>query len=172
MSTSYTSAASSRRSPADAARSSRTSSRSLSSSAATYWLAAARAPLKEAFGARCFYCDSRLSMSNPIDHVLPWSLVGIDGLANLVLACQHCNSDKRNSLPALSIVDRVLSRDRQALEEIAKAIQWPTQYERVVAAARGLFRSQPHGAATWAGRGVSERLDLTYLPLSLRIEVA
>ena len=30
----------------------------------------------------------------PIDHVLPWSLVGIDGLANLVLACARCNGDK------------------------------------------------------------------------------
>ena len=35
----------------------------------------------------CFYCGTHLPANNPIDHVLPWSLVGIDGLANLVLAC-------------------------------------------------------------------------------------
>ncbi len=31
---------------------------------------------------------------NPVDHLLPWSRLGIDGLANLVLACGRCNSSK------------------------------------------------------------------------------
>ncbi|BDB40505.1 hypothetical protein Mkiyose1665_29390 [Mycobacterium kiyosense] len=42
-------------------------------------LAIVRDPLKEAFGAHCFYCNTHLPTNNPIDHVLPWSLVGIDG---------------------------------------------------------------------------------------------
>ncbi len=50
-------------------------------------LAAVRGPFKEAYGPHCFYCGTYLPVSNPVDHVLPWSLVGIDGLANLVLAC-------------------------------------------------------------------------------------
>jgi 5-methylcytosine-specific restriction endonuclease McrA len=75
-------------------------------------LAAVREPLKEAFGARCFYCESALTADNPIDHVLPWSLVGIDGLANLVPACRRCNTDKWYYLPAPSILDRALGRDR------------------------------------------------------------
>jgi 5-methylcytosine-specific restriction endonuclease McrA len=66
-------------------------------------LTAVRGPLNDAFGARCFYCDTALRRANPIDHVPPWSLVGIDGLANLVPACQRCNSDKRHSLFAPSI---------------------------------------------------------------------
>lgn len=45
-----------------------------------------RAPFKDAFGPHCFYCDAHLPTGNPIDHVLPWSLAGIDGLANLVLS--------------------------------------------------------------------------------------
>jgi hypothetical protein len=48
-------------------------------------LAAVREPFKDVFIARCFYCHADLRSDNPIDHVLPWSLVGIDGLANLVL---------------------------------------------------------------------------------------
>ena len=73
-------------------------------------LAAVREPFKEAFGPHCFYFAAHLPANNPVDHVLPWSLVGIDGLANLVLACARCNGDKSGALPAVTIVDRVLAR--------------------------------------------------------------
>ena len=89
-------------------------------------LSTIRGPLKDAFGARCFYCASALAHNNPVDHVLPWSLLGIDGLANLVLACPRCNSDKRHSLPTPEIMDQVLSRDRMLLEDIAAETLWPT----------------------------------------------
>src|SRR5579875_688556 len=125
-------------------------------------LAAVREPFKEAFGPHCFYCGTHLPVSNPIDHVLPWSLVGIDGLANLVLACARCNCDKSGALPAVSIVDRVLERDREVLEQIASQIQWPTQHERVVAAARGIYRGQRAGVPTWSGYKQSERLDIRF----------
>jgi hypothetical protein len=69
-------------------------------------LAAVREPFKEAFGPHCFYCGTHLPANNPIDHVLAWSLVGVDGLSNLVLACARCNGDKSSALPAVSIVDR------------------------------------------------------------------
>jgi hypothetical protein len=42
-------------------------------------LVAVREPLKEAFGPHCFYCGAHLTANNPIDHVLPWSLVGSTG---------------------------------------------------------------------------------------------
>ena len=69
-------------------------------------------PMMDAFGSHCFYCGTHLP-NNPIDHVLPWSLVGIDGLANLVLACVRCNGDKSGAL--IGIVDRVLDRDQQGV---------------------------------------------------------
>ncbi|MGW0157847.1 HNH endonuclease [Mycobacterium sp. NPDC003323] len=127
-------------------------------------LAAVRGPFKEAFGARCFYCGAGLPSDNPIDHVLPWSLVGIDGLANLVLACLRCNSDKRHALPAVDIVASVLDRDRTALEQIASEIRWPTEYRRVEAAANGLYRTQPPGVAMWSGYRSSVRWDVAFPP--------
>lgn len=127
-------------------------------------LATVRQPFKEAFGPHCFYCGTHLPANNPIDHVLPWSLVGIDGLSNLVLACARCNGDKSGALPAVGVVDRVLRRERDVLEEIASALQWPTQHERVVAAARGIYRGQPPGVPTWSGYKQSERLDISFLP--------
>ena len=127
-------------------------------------LAPVRGPFKEAFGPHCFYCGARLRADNPIDHVLPWSLMGIDGLANLVLSCTSCNTDKRQSLPATTIVDRVLERDRLVLEQIATEIRWPTEYDRVVAATSGIYRGQPPGVPTWVGRKCRIPLDLEFLP--------
>lgn len=132
-------------------------------------LAAVRGPFKDAFGAHCFYCDTTLPTNNPIDHVLPWSLVGIDGLANLVLACGRCNGDKGNLLPAIDIVNEVLTRDRQLLDDIAAELQWPTQHDRVVAAARGLYRGQPRGAPTWSGYRQTSVLDISYPPWWIRV---
>ena len=127
-------------------------------------LATVREPFKEAFGPHCFYCGTHLQVNNPVDHVLPWSLVGIDGLCNLVLACARCNADKSGALPAIAIVDRVLERDQDVLEQIASEIQWPTQHDRVVAAARGIYRGQPAGVPTWSGYKQTERLDISFVP--------
>ena len=132
-------------------------------------LAAVRGPLKEVFGPHCFYCGTHLPADNPVDHVLPWSLVGIDGLANLVLACTRCNGDKRGALPAVGIVDRVLDRDRAALEQIADETRWPTEHNRVVAAARGIYRGQPPGVPTWSGYKTSTRLDIAVPPWWVRV---
>ena len=130
-----------------------------------------REPFKDAFGPHCFYCGTHLPANNPIDHVLPWSLVGIDGLANLVLACARCNGDKSGALPAVSIVDRVLMRDGDVLEQIASEIQWPTQHERVVNAARGIYRGQPKGVPTWSGYHETVRLDMSYPPVWMRATI-
>jgi hypothetical protein len=127
-------------------------------------LAAVREPFKDVFGPHCFYCGTHLPNNNPIDHVLPWSIVGIDGLSNLVLACARCNGDKSGALPAVPIVDRVLQRERHVLEMIAAELQWPTQHDRVVAAARGIYRGQPAGVSTWSGYKQSERLDISFPP--------
>jgi hypothetical protein len=127
-------------------------------------LAAVREPFKDAFGPHCFYCGTHLPANNPVDHVLPWSLVGIDGLSNLVLACARCNGDKSGALPAVAIVDGVLQRERNVLEDIAAELQWPTQHDRVVAAARGIYRGQPPGVPTWLGYRQSERLDISFPP--------
>jgi hypothetical protein len=132
-------------------------------------LTAVQEPFKDLFGARCFYCDTALRSGNPIDHVLPWSLVGIDGLANLVLACARCNGDKRQALPSPGIIDRVLGGDRAVLEQIADDIGWPTQYPRTVAAARGLYRGQAPGVPTWSGYRQSTRLDISHPQWWIRV---
>ena len=82
-----------------------------------------------------------------------------------MLACRRCNGDKSNALPAMPLVDRALAADRSsALEDIATELQWPTQRDRVVAAARGIYRGQPAGVPTWRAYKTSVRLDISFPP--------
>jgi 5-methylcytosine-specific restriction endonuclease McrA len=127
-------------------------------------LAPARTALLEAYGAECFYCRTSVGPSAPVDHVVPWSRVGIDGLANLVVACGKCNGNKGQSLPAPRIVERVVARDRNVLERLAMEIKWPTQHDRLVAAARGLYRGQAPGTPMWSAFGRTTAVDLAWSP--------
>ncbi len=80
------------------------------------------------------------------------------------MACSRCNTDKRHELPAVEIVTEVLGRDRAVLEQIADEIRWLTEYNRVVAAARGVYANQSSGIATWLGYKSSARLDIAFVP--------
>ena len=83
--------------------------------------------------------------------MLPWSRIGLDGLTNLVLSCRRCNSDKSDTLPKTDLVEQAVSRDQMVLEQIAHALKWPTQRQRTIDAARGLYRTYPTGSPLWAG---------------------
>ncbi|MGC4960924.1 HNH endonuclease [Gordonia sp. DT101] len=121
--------------------------------------------LASEFGPNCFYCATRLTATRHVDHVLPWSRVGIDGLANLVLACPACNSNKSDLLPSPGHVDRALDRGQPLLETLAADINWPSQFDRVVSAAHGLYATQPESTPVWLGRkniGVLGRVDFEW----------
>lgn len=111
-----------------------------------------REALFDEFGPRCFYCGAGLTSSSPVDHVLPWSRVGLDGLANLVASCGRCNGSKSSALPEPALVARALGRGEQVLGRIAFGITWPVQYERTKNAARGLYLSSPAGTPLWRSR--------------------
>ncbi len=75
------------------------------------------------------------------------------------------------SLPSVEIVDRVLGRGRGVLEQIAVEIGWPTQYERVVAAARGVYRGQAPGVPTWSGYRQTSRLNISHPQWRIQVKV-
>ncbi|MGC5258194.1 HNH endonuclease [Gordonia sp. DT218] len=108
--------------------------------------------LASEFGPHCFYCATRLTATRHVDHVLPWSRVGIDGLANLVLACPACNSNESDLLPSPTHVDRALDRGQPLLDTLAADINWTSQFDRVVSAAHGLYATQPESTPVWLGR--------------------
>lgn len=124
-----------------------------------------RAILLDGFGSQCFYCNSHISTVPHVDHVLPWSRVPIDGLTNLVLACQRCNGDKSDLLPIPAHVQRALARGRQTLDDLASSINWPSQFGRVEAAARGIYATTPEGSPMWQSAKdvrLSSRADFSW----------
>lgn len=56
-----------------------------------------RAPLRNLYTGRCFYCEGELRSSFEIDHFLPWAKFPDDRLDNLVPAHRSCNNDKREA---------------------------------------------------------------------------
>ena len=73
---------------------------------------------------RCFYCYSPVSVSSKadnladVDHFLPWmlnsSLPNVNGVWNLVLACQDCNRGVRGKfakVPSLNLLKRLHKRN-------------------------------------------------------------
>lgn len=50
------------------------------------------------------------------------------------------------------------------MESIAVEIEWPTQFDRTVAAARGLYLSTPEKSPTWLGVNRIAALDLAFAP--------
>lgn len=79
---------------------------------------------------RCFYCfreialDAGAGLLPDVDHFFPWRLGqaghrGLDGVWNLVLACQECNrgrGGKMDRLPALPLLERLHVRNTYLIE--------------------------------------------------------
>lgn len=102
---------------------------------------------------RCFYCDKPLPGAAHVDHVLPWSKIPIDGVANLVLADPRCNLAKLASLPVVEHVTRATSRSKADLDETARRSRLPVLLERTRRAASGIYGTLPAGSPLWQAPG-------------------
>jgi len=79
---------------------------------------------------RCFYCDASLRLNGidsntDVDHFFPHRLklthphINLDGVWNLVLACDQCNrgpKGKLDRIPALSLLERLHQRNEYLIE--------------------------------------------------------
>ncbi|MFD6677665.1 HNH endonuclease domain-containing protein [Rhodococcus zopfii] len=112
-------------------------------------------PLRDLQSGRCFYCDERLPAEVHIDHVVPWSMIPIDGVANLVAADARCNLDKSASIPVREHVTRAL--DRESLSDVSALTRIPVLHKRTVSAARGVYAALPVGSMLWRSSGTYQR---------------
>ncbi len=63
----------------------------------------------------CFYCGKPLKGDAVhVDHFIPWSFIRDDQLWNFVLACPRCNESKRDKLPEMIYVDKIMERNAAA----------------------------------------------------------
>lgn len=120
-------------------------------------------PLVDEQRARCFYCNRSLNNAHVhIDHVLPWSRCGFDGLANLVAAHANCNLSKSDALPAPEHVERAIKRPY--LEQVQESTNWRygIQLKRMKRTAIGQFRLLPDQYLLWASLSESVTISPGY----------
>ena len=76
-------------------------------------LSSFRDVLRTEFGQnKCFYCEKQLGDLCHVDHFLPWVFIKDDKLWNFVLSCQSCNNRKKEKLPNLDDLDKIVKRNK------------------------------------------------------------
>ncbi len=116
-----------------------------------------RAPLLEAQGDRCFYCDGSLRRSMAVDHFLPWARYRRDLGHNFVLAHQRCNSSKSDTLAGLPHLERWVERNQLHGEVLGSRfddLRIPHDQRLVQRVATSLYElAEAEGADLWLGPG-------------------
>ena len=91
---------------------------------------------------RCFYCRGQLkSDSMEVDHFIPWARYPIDLGHNFVLADRGCNHDKRDLLPAISHLERWVTRNLKQPDILGEYFDYHDLFHD---------RNASHAIATWA----------------------
>jgi hypothetical protein len=100
----------------------------------------------------CFYCGARISARREIDHFIPWSHSGDDGLDNLVAACHRCNNAKRAALPGPGHLADLTKRNQTwslDLGALAEERRWPRDSQRSIQIARAAYLRSPGERPLW-----------------------
>lgn len=108
--------------------------------------------LLETQSGACFYCRTRIARGREVDHFIPWSYSGDDGIDNLVAACQRCNNRKRAALPGPGHLADLLDRNRAShdrLDAVAESRRWPRDDARSLRIARTAYLRSPDERPLW-----------------------
>ena len=111
----------------------------------------------------CFYCHQPVRRDRKLDHFVPWSHCGDDGLDNLVASCRRCNNDKRATLAGPEHLADVLERNARfttELASIAESKRWPRDRERSASVLRVAYMHAPDERPLWTMVGDQPRLLL------------
>lgn len=111
-------------------------------------------------GSECFYCESPLFAKRQVDHFVPWSICGYDGLDNLVAAYGICNNSKRATLAGPAHVSKLLDRNAawdSDLTELANERSWPRNSERWLRVTSAAYMTSPDERPIWLSANASEK---------------
>jgi hypothetical protein len=109
---------------------------------------------------RCIYCLGRLGAGNEVDHFVPWSFSGDDGLDNLVIACHPCNNRKRATLAGPEFLEAILERNdlwQADLTALSQERSWPKNEDRTMKITRSAYLHSPAEKPVWMGRAAPEQ---------------
>ena len=111
---------------------------------------------------RCIYCETRIGKKREIDHFIPWSQSGDDGLFNLVASCRRCNGSKSATLAGPDFVSAVIGRNetwRGDLSALGEERSWPADRERSGRIATASYLLAPDEKPLWMGARPETRFD-------------
>ncbi len=117
-------------------------------------LAALRPGLSDLPHSTCFYCDRKLTERSEVDHFIPWARYPDNGIENLVVADQKCNSSKRDFLAGIEHLRRWRARNTtqaEALAATAASSSWECHPAVTLGVARGLYLRVAPGTPLWIG---------------------
>jgi hypothetical protein len=125
-------------------------------------LAHVREGLADLQGGTCLYCERAIrdKTGSEVDHFVPWSFSGDDGLDNLVVACRACNGQKSANLAGPDFLGAVIDRNQQwqdDLRSLSEERNWPKDYERTTKITRSIYLLSPAEKPVWLGRDSVER---------------
>ena len=103
----------------------------------------------------CFYCGRAVARDREIDHFIPWSYSGDNGVDNLVAACRRCNNDKRATLAGADHVVSLIERNTHLaadLRAIAEERRWPRDPEQSSSVLRQTYLRAPAERPLWSVR--------------------
>lgn len=114
----------------------------------------------------CFYCDSIIGRNREVDHFVPWSRSGDDGLDNLVAACRRCNGSKSATLAGSYHLEALLHRNEtwtQDLAAIAQERQWPRHADRTSRVIRSAYLTGSVERPIWRWNRSTKTYELAAL---------
>lgn len=118
---------------------------------------------------RCFYCETGIGRNREIDHFVPWSQSGDDGLFNLVAACRKCNGSKSSILAGPDFLEALMDRNSAwvtDLSALADERSWPADRLRSARITRAAYLNSPGERPLWLGRTVAPETE----PLSSSLD--
>jgi len=107
----------------------------------------------------CLYCHTTIGRSREIDHFIPWTYSGDDGIDNLVAACRRCNNSKRANLAGPDYVAQIIGRNHtwdRDLAALSVERRWPRDPDRTRRITRAAYLRSPGERPLWirAGTGI------------------
>jgi HNH endonuclease len=135
-------------------------------------LTAVRPGLWKLQNERCFYCEKDVPFTCHVDHFIPWSRHAGNGIENLVVAHEECNTQKSDFLAAAEHVERWRARSRRdeaGLVRIAREQDWESNPQQTFSVARAIYGMLPERAQLWRSKRNFVDIDRTRIMQALAV---